>query len=225
VLIVATVAAVALPASAHAKATLKPVATPPLSSKAAAMLVVRSGFEPRPGNQAENHAVPRKRKLLAWRKGNDMPYRRYVNGRFRGTTDEIIQWSAYKWGLDEDVLRAVAVVESWWRQETVSADGTSFGLFQVRRPYHCRARCAIAKRSTAFNADYYGGIIRAYYDGMMPWLNTVERGRPYAAGDLLGSVGAWFAGRWWTPPALGYVTYVQSRLFERTWERPYFIAG
>jgi hypothetical protein len=33
---------------------------------------------------------------------------------------------------------------------------------------------------TAFNADYYGGIIRAYFDGKMDWLNTVERGQDYA---------------------------------------------
>ncbi len=154
-----------------------------------------------------------------------MPYARFVNGRFEGTTDEIIQWSAYKWGLDEDLLRAVAVVESWWRMETVGDAGDSFGLYQVRRPYHCWDECPIARRFTAFNADYYGGIIRAYFDGKMPWLNTVERGRDYASGDLWGSVGAWFAGRWYTQPAIDYMGVVQQRLAERTWRRDFFLEG
>ena len=110
---------------------------------------------------------------------SDMPYARYVNGRFRGTTDEIIQWAAYKWGFRPSVLRAVATVESWWHQSAVGDNGDSFGLFQVRRPYHCWDACRIARDSTAFNADYYGGILRAYFDGKMDWLNTVERGREY----------------------------------------------
>jgi hypothetical protein len=154
-----------------------------------------------------------------------MPYAAFVNGRYRGTTDQIIQWAAYKWGLDEDTLRAVAVIESWWRQSAVGDNGDSFGLFQVRRPFHCFGQCTIARRSTAFNADYYGGIIRAYYDGRMPWLNTVERGRDYAPGDIWGSVGAWFAGRWWTPDAAGYIARVQQTLAERTWTQGIFIGG
>ena len=103
-----------------------------------------------------------------------MPYKARVTGRFRGTTDEIIQWAAAKHGIDTNVMRAVAVIESWWRMSTVGDNGDSFGLYQIRRPFHCCP--AYARRSTAFNADYYGAIIRAYYDGKMPWLNTVERG-------------------------------------------------
>jgi hypothetical protein len=146
-----------------------------------------------------------------------MPYARFVNGRFRGTTDEIIQWAAYKWGFDPRLLRAAAVVESWWHQSAVGDNGDSFGLFQVRRPYHCWGECRIARDSTAFNADYYGGILRAYFDGKMGWLNTVERGRDYGPGDVWGSVGAWYAGRWWTDPAKGYIRVVRQRLRERTW--------
>ena len=104
-------------------------------------------------------------------------------------------------------------------------NGDCFGLFQVRRPYHCWGECRIARRFTAFNADYYGGIIRAYYDGRMGWLNTVERGRQYRAGDLWGTVGAWFAGRWWTDPAASYIGVVKQRLRERTWRRDYFRGG
>ena len=59
-----------------------------------------------------------------------------VDGNFTGTTDEILQWGACKWGFDEDLVRAVAVVESWWRQSTVGDNGASYGLLQVRTTVH-----------------------------------------------------------------------------------------
>jgi len=208
-------------AAARAAATTQPVGFHPLSDQAAAALV-QPAAEVRPQNDAANRTVPSRRMLHEWRKQNKMPYRRFVDGNFTGTTDEIIQWAAYKWGLDEDVLRAVAVVESWWRQSTVGGHHSSFGLFQVRAPFHCQGKCAIARRSTAFNADYYGGIIRAYFDGRMAWLNKEPHGRRYAAGDLWGSVGAWFAGRWWTAPAASYLSRVQSTVTARTWAQPGF---
>jgi autotransporter family porin len=215
------VLAIAAPATAAAVST-KPVGWGPLSSKKAAKKVKRSDWEPRPQNGAANHRVPKRKLLEAWRARSEMPYAKFVNGRFRGTTDEIIQWAARKWGLDPELLRAVAVVESWWRMETVGDNGDSFGLYQVRRPYHCWDACVIARNFTGFNADYYGGIIRAYYDGKMGWLNTVERGQDYAPGDIWGSVGAWFSGRWRTQPSLDYIGVVQQRLAERTWRQGYF---
>jgi hypothetical protein len=217
---------IAAPAAAEAaKRPLKPVGWGPLSSKRAAKLIKRSGYEPRPENRAANHRVPKRALLRAWRRRSEMPYARFVDGRFRGTTDEILQWAARKWGLPVRVLRAVAVVESWWQMSAVGDNGDSFGIFQVRRPYHCWGECRIARRFTAFNADYYGGIIRAYFDGTQGWLNTVERGRQYESGDLWGSIGAWFSGRWWTEPAAGYIEVVRQRLRERTWRRDYFRHG
>ncbi len=40
-----------------------------------------------------------------------------VTGHFSGTTDEILQWAACKWGIDEDIVRAQAAIESWWHQD------------------------------------------------------------------------------------------------------------
>jgi hypothetical protein len=220
--VVAAVLGLVAPAGALAYSETKPVGFDPLSSRKAAKKVDRTGNELRPENRASNHRVPKKKLLRAWRERSEMPYAKYVNGRYEGTTDDIIEWAAYKWGLDEDVLRAVAVVESWWRMSVVGDNGDSFGLYQVRRPFHCWDACTIARRFTAFNADYYGGIIRAYFDGKMEWLNTVERGREYAAGDLWGSVGAWFSGRWYTQPSIDYIGVVQQRLAERTWEQGFF---
>jgi hypothetical protein len=219
-IVAALVAVLAFAAPAAAEKP-KPPGWGPLSSAEAARQV-HSRPELRPGNRRENHKVPSLRRLRAWRSTSDMPYAKHVNGRFRGTTDEIIQWTAAKWGFPPRVMRAVAVVESWWRMTTVGDNGDSFGLYQVRRPYHCLGKCKIARKYTAWNADYYGGILRSYFDGKMKWLNTVERGRRYEAGDLWGSVGAWFAGRWWTAPAKSYIREVRMRKRERTWTKPFF---
>ncbi len=209
-------------AAVKGKAKLKPVGFKPLSSKAAAKRVRRNGFEPRPQNGPENSAVPSAQEVSSWRQAADMPYEDLVNGRFRGTTDEIIQWTAHKWGLPEDVVRADAVVESYWDMEALGDNGDSFGLFQNRRPFHCDGDCSIFRDYTAMNADYFGGWIRAIFDGKMTWLNDVEQGRPYKAGDLWGSLGVHFSGRWYTEDALGYIDKVRGVLRDRTWEDPDF---
>jgi hypothetical protein len=218
--LVAMTLAVLAVAPAVAHAGTRPVGSKPLSDRGAARLVHRSSFEPRPDNRAENHRVPTRRQLRYFRRHSDMPYKRRVTGRFRGTTDEIIQWAGHKQGVSIDLLRAVAVIESYWHMSTLGDNGDSFGLFQIRRPFHC---CPfLARRDTAFNADYYAAIIRAYYDGRMPWLNTVEHGRRYRAGDIWGSIGAWFAGRWHTPAAEGYIARVKQTLRDKPWRRPGF---
>ncbi len=214
---VAALTALLVAAPGAAAIATKPVGWGPLSSKKAAKKVTRTKWEPRPENSDENRRIPKRKLLKAWHARSEMPYAKFVNGRFTGTTDDIIEWSARKWGLDPELLRAVAVVESWWRMSAVGDNGDSFGLYQVRRPYHCWDECQIARRFTAFNADYYGGILRGYFDGKMGWLNTVERGKDYAAGDIWGSVGAWFSGRWYTQPSIDYMEVVQQRLAERTW--------
>jgi hypothetical protein len=197
------------------------VGMPPLSDAAAARLVRRSPWEPRPDNAAANRHRPSAADLVYFRAHSTMPYKDEVTGAFTGTTDEIIQWAAYKHGLDPNLLRAVAAVESWWHMSTNGDSGDSFGLFQIRRPYHC---CDfLAASDTAFNADYYGAIIRAYYDGRQGWLNTVSgNGARYRAGDLWGSVGAWFSGRWHDPGAERYVARVKQYLRERVWQWPGF---
>lgn len=213
------------PATAGNEKTRK-VGWGPRSSKKAAKLVTRNRWEPRPANRKSNRRVPSKKLLRNWRRTSDMPYKRFVNGRFRGTTDEIIQWAAHKWGINTDTMRAVATVESWWKMSTRGDNGDSFGLFQVRRPYHCRGKCPIARWYTAFNADYYGGIIRSYFDGKQTWLHTVEgSGRRYRAGDLVGSMGAWYSGRWYSTerPIEPYINDIWHRRAEKTWRQPYFV--
>src|SRR3954452_11085874 len=181
-LLTLTTLLVAAPAAHAATAHTRPVGSKPLSDRAAARHVHRSSWEPRHDNDDENRRILTRRQLRYFRAHSHMVYKDRVTGHFRGTTDEIIQWAAWKHGISENVLRAVAVQESWWHMSAVGDHGASFGIFQLRRPYHCCAR--FARRSTGFNADYYGAILRAYYDGKARWLNSRRRGRRYHAGDL-----------------------------------------
>jgi autotransporter family porin len=120
-----------------------------------------------------------------------------VDGEFTGTTDEILQWAACKWGVDEDMVRAQAAIESWWHQDAkgdwggdpdkcppghgLGVDGVpgqcpeSWGILQNRYPYEQSAWPGMAD-STAFNADLTYAIWRVCYEGYEWWLNDVERG-------------------------------------------------
>lgn len=200
----------------------------PLSSRAARAKVTSTDWEPRPGNHDANHTVPTKAELRYFRRHqdpNNNPYYRRVNGQMTGSTDDIIEWAAIKWGLPPRVLRGAAVVETWWHNDFVGDNGDSFGLFQMRRPYHC---CLpIMRDSTAFNADYYGAILRSYYDGEQVWLNNPGiaelNGRRYRAGDFWGAVGAWYSGKWRVIESREYVAKVREESRKRTWKtHPYF---
>jgi hypothetical protein len=169
-----------------------------------------------------------------------------VTGSFTGTTDMILQWAACKWGIDEDIVRAQAAVESWWRQTARGDWGTdtdrcppghglgvddpinhpnecpeSWGILQTRFPYERSAWPGMAD-STAFDVDTALAIWRACFEGYERWLNDVEHNQTYAAGDAWGCVGRWYAGRWHTLEAETYIAKVESYLNNRIWESPYF---
>jgi autotransporter family porin len=77
--------------------------------------------------------------------------------------------------------------------------------------------------SAAYNVDYTYSVWRECFEGRMTWLNTVERGRQYAAGDAWGCVGVWFSGRWYTQPAIDYMGWVRDYRDDRIWETQPFI--
>jgi hypothetical protein len=167
-----------------------------------------------------------------------------VTGNFTGTTDEIIQWASCKWGIDEDIVRAQTAKESWWTQTAagdlttepancapghpIGADGEpgqcpeSIGLMQVRYPYWQWA-FPDSGTSSAYNLDAALAARRSCFEGNETWLNTVERGQDYTAGDIWGCVGNWFSGRWYTQPSKDYITAVHDLLNQRIWETPDFI--
>lgn len=165
-----------------------------------------------------------------------------VDGDFTGTTDEIIQWAACKWGIDENVVRAQALVESWWdarrqRDETTdqedcypslrTSSGTcpaSVGLLQIKYGHHQSAyEDGNALRSTAYNLDYAYAIWRECYEGDVEWLNDVDRGKEYRAGDLEGCLGFWYSGRWHTSGAIQYFETVMRYKNSRGWEDSDFL--
>jgi autotransporter family porin len=225
-----------------------PGATLPSSAQCAAR--VRPAAEVRPANQRPNRFgdIPNQTRGVAgaWRDADPAkaPFTARVDGNFVGTTDEIIQWAACKWGVDEDYVRAQIVTESYWDQVNSLGDwgndasgcdprfplGTdgrtglcpqSLGLGQTRYPFMSSA-FPHAYNSSAYNLDVTYAIWRACFEGTETWLNNVERGRQYAAGDMLGCMGRWFAGRWYTDAALGYMDVVRGHVRARTWTTPGF---
>jgi hypothetical protein len=166
-----------------------------------------------------------------------------ISGGFTGTTQEILQWTACKWGIDQDVVFAQAAVESWWQQSKlgdwtanaklcppehgIGADGNpgecpqSYGILQNRYSLEKPAWPGIGI-STAMNADAAYAIWRSCYDGYETWLNNVPKAQPYQAGDLWGCVGRWFTGDWYTPAAYRYIDLVKKYISEQVWLQPYF---
>ena len=184
--------------------------------------VHRSSWEPRADNYAANHASVTN-SLSNFSQFNGAwngQYRARVDGNFKGTTDEIIQWAACKWGWSDELVRAEAVVESTWRQSTVGDGSTSYGLMQVRYLYHPRVNggckdCAGSSwpnsaTSTAFNVDLFLAEMRGCYDGMEPYLGNTR-------GDEWGCIGSWFSGAWRTSSSLGYISKVQASLNNKAW--------
>lgn len=155
-----------------------------------------------------------------------------VNGNFTGTTDEIIQWAACKWGFDEDVIRAVVAQESWWRMSGVgdqTGDAAtcaligkgapcyqSYGFLQIKGTVH-EQTYPIAAQSSAWNLDYALAWRRSCFEGYFGhWIPASARG------DEWGCVGLWFSGEYRDPSALHYISGVQTYLAQKVWLRAGF---
>jgi Transglycosylase SLT domain len=214
----------------------------PLSDSTCASLVPTSTWEPRTDNTSANHTMPVDPSTVPWSTNSSTTYwtkfiakRKLVTGHYTGTTDQIIQWAACKWGIDENLLRAVAVQESDWHMSAVGdACGprgeASYGLFQVKN-----ADCSgttdaggytYTAQDSALNADYYAMNLRScldgdFYDGGS-WLyggKTIAQiistnGLDYA---VWGCVGAWYSGRWYDSGAQSYIKNVKTWLAAKTW--------
>jgi hypothetical protein len=210
-----------------------------LPSDATCASEVRAAPEVRPANTGANETRG---------VGGNSLYPR-VTGDYVGTTDEIIQWAACKWGIDEDIVRAQAAVESYWFQrntgdfttdptqcppgyQTLGANGVagecpeSIGIVQVRYPYHQTAFATDddAAVSTAYNLDYAYASWWNCYQGNDGWLNQFNPPTPYKAGDAWGCVGLWYSGRWYDSGAQSYIAKVQGYLSQRIWTTPGFLA-
>jgi Transglycosylase SLT domain len=213
----------------------------PNSDSVCAAKVAPSAWEPRPDNTAANNLVPAHPATISWARNQGnlhwkgwIANRDKVTGNYKGTTSQIFQWAACKWGVDEDVLRAVGAQESGWHQDAVGdvADGAphSFGIMQVRNTSDVGGPAwggyPQTLKDTSLNIDFYAAYIRScldgdFYDGG-PWLydgQTVEKeiaadGANYV---LWGCVGSWFSGHWYDALAQTYVAHVRHRLEEKAW--------
>ncbi len=222
----------------------------PLPSEATcAARVHRSSWEPRPDNQVANSTVPTAAQLAGlapWGPAMGLDpkadsLRKQMTGNFTGTTDEILQWVACKWGFSPDLVRAEAVVESYWHQSQLGDwttdksycppgtwNGTgcyqSYGILQIKW-YYFQDTWPMSRHDTAFNAEYVYGMLRACFEG---WTTYLKQGtplpgyKPYAAGDIWGCLGRWYSGWWYTQGAVNYIKAVKSALSHETWRSPGF---
>ena len=138
----------------------------------------RSTWEPRPSNDEANRTRPDSGEVgwsFALRpRGNGRTYDPQFNtwllpritGDHAGTTDENIQWAACKWGISDNVLRAMAAAESTWFQGLREPDGSCVqkrgcGDMVKQADAESRTFCAELDR---FGYDYE----RDYGDGICP---------------------------------------------------------
>jgi Bacterial Ig domain len=213
-------------------------------------MVAPSSFEPRPENATADQTVPTTGELQSFYAqptfAEAIPSSDFatVDGNFTGTTDMILRWAGCKWGIDENVARAVAVNESNWStftegdlamsQSQCSAGNwngwngsfcyQSYGIMQMRMfDYNA---WPIARDSVAFNADFWGAHVRACMNGddLQLASQTPSSGLPtYPNGTtdqmLWGCVGQWFSGDWYDSGALTYIGHVQAFLASMPWQQ------
>jgi autotransporter family porin len=211
--------------------TTLPPGSPLPSDAECATLVRQNPWEPRPQNNTANQTNVYAQgyrltgSILEKYSGN---YESRVTGNFTGTTDEIIQWAACKWGFDEDTVRAQAVKESYWDQGALGDCGlntraathgcASVGLLQDKAadipPTH-PGTWPYAYTSTAFNVDYTLAVRRACFEGYETWLRDFNQS--YAAGDIWGCIGRWYSGRWYDSGAQLYIKSVQDIFNTKLW--------
>ncbi|HVN13166.1 MAG TPA: hypothetical protein VMT69_13810 [Kineosporiaceae bacterium] len=164
--------------------------------------MTRSSWEPRPQNAAANRAEPPagwvQRPFQGFAREAQRQIVPRVDGHFSGTTDEILQWGACKWGFAVDTVRAQAAIESKWLMSWNGDGGASFGILQIKVSEHL-GTWPWARDSTAYNVDYVLARRRACYEG---W--TYDG--PVSRGDLWGCIGMWYSGTYGS----GYADYVAS---------------
>jgi autotransporter family porin len=213
--------------------------------EACAVQVPASTWEPRHVNDTANHSIPTAQQLAnlgTWTPSRGMDansdmLRHRVTGHFTGTTDQILQWVACKWGMDPNMVRAQAVVESNWQMSQVGDltsdpsgcppnavyDGSqcyqSYGILQIKYRYFGDT-FPMARQDTAFNADYVYGWMRNCYEGWADYLynRTPQRGYPkYHAGDIWGCLGFWYSGGWYDSGAIQYLGAVHTAYNDKVW--------
>jgi hypothetical protein len=213
---------------ARPQTTWRPPGSRPLTDAEAASCVARSG-ENRPQNVDQNAKAPTAAELSAFHTARDSYGRTPAeyNPNFASvtgaaalhglrSTDDIIEWAAYKWGVPEDFVRGQMVMESGWSMlqkgdrrdwpapiahlypelAVIDADSVweSLGIAQIRWRHSVPWNPGVEPlrwQSTGFALDYSQALIRYYYDGRCDWC-----GDGYVAGDPDGAYRAYVSGSW-----------------------------
>jgi hypothetical protein len=227
----------------------------PLNDAQAADLVIGM-TENRPDNTSANNYKPSSGELSAFLKNEtnkygklpaqSNPYAIYVTGGFVGTTDEIIQWGAAKWGIPADWVRAQYYQESRWHQSalgdlTTVSDVTkypahsrysstqvyqSLGIAQVKWNHPDENKSGIGTeplrwKSTAFNVDYQLSNVRFLFDN--PKGLRSAWGDPYRPCNNWLSIGGSYEPMPWNNSGQqDYVAQVQNWLSNKVWQEPSF---
>src|SRR5205823_3492611 len=139
--------------------------------------VHHSTWEPRPENYQQNHSKPAPGAMAA--SFSSRPRARggsynalwdswllpRVDGQFTGTTDEILQWAACKWGLPDNLIRAEAAVESTWFQYLHFPQDASYGGGGGGSCYWTRGCGDAFSSPTAASVAFCNGIAS---EGLLP---------------------------------------------------------
>jgi hypothetical protein len=150
-----------------------------------------STWEPRKQNAVPNHTIPNATAVAAslsarprstrggtYAKRWDSWLLPRVRGGFAGTTDEIFQWAACKWGLRDNMLRGIAVREStWFQYETYPSGrcvlnygcGDMFSSSTQPSKIYCDGLTAVGTYD--YQADFGSGICPKTFSiaGVMSW--------------------------------------------------------
>ncbi len=179
------------------------------------------------------------------------PYLRYVDGRdgmHDPSTDELIQWSAHKWGIPENWLRSEYVVESYWNQfqlgdrHTVPRSWYDLYPLQARVPNTLEVYRSLGItqvqwtpdgsigpgsnplrwESTAFNLDYQAAMVRFYYDNPSG-ARTSWGDATYSPCEPWRSIGGWYRPYpWGNADQASYIRKVRGDLADRRWKSASF---
>lgn len=159
------------------------------SDATCASRVHRSSWEPRPDNAVPNHHMPDISAVhhafavrpVSGGGSADPRWDRWllqrVDGHYTGTTDEIFQWAACKWGLSDNLLRAIAVRESTWYQYEIYPSGrpvVDWGSGDMMAPRTTGAPLycsAIARYGHDYQNDFGRNICPRTFSiaGVMSW--------------------------------------------------------
>lgn len=226
-----------------------PGAAFPTESQCAAQ-VNGSPWEPRANNATPNHTVaPQPTTVGAFSQYTSTwnnNYRPRITGNFTGTTDQIIQWVACKWGWSDDLVRAEAVTESNWNQANynngVPVQNQGFGDYEARSNGHCAFDFVGDPCPTSYSIiqiKWYfhpAGFASNSAQSSYPWitkstayaldLQVAEMRGCYdglssylgnTTGDYWGCMGYWFSGAWHDSGANSYISQVQNNYNNKPW--------